>query len=413
MMLEEQGELSAGNRLPTTGRMAERYRWVILVLAFTAWITTFLDRLAWSNVGLVASQDLGLPLKTLGIFVTAFYAGYAVSNFVMGFVTDRIGSRAALLVALLPFGIFTGMFGAVHTLTSGLALQALMGLAAGVDNAACTKLIAMWFRRHKLGLAMSLFATAPSLGIGLTNAIYPRLLEVIDWRTLYFSLGIWTVAVSVLAFAFIRNAPDGVSESETRGTATLMSLLRNRSICFLGVAGFGAIWATWGFAFWANALMMKGRGLSMGDASNIMILFSIGAVVSKPLIGWLSDALGGKRKPFIVVCIGLFAVLLMLFGQAGTKLEFMLLAPLLGASAFNYSPLMNALTSEIVGAENTASAIGVMNGLWQLGSMTAPSAVAFAYAETNSFTVAFATLAIGPAIGFFFMLLVAEKRVNV
>lgn len=386
------------------------YRWVILGLVFTAWITSFLDRLAWSNVGVSASEDMHLPLSSLGIFVTAFFIGYSASNFVMGFVTDRIGSRAALLFALCPLGVFTAGFGMVHSMQAGLVLQVLMGLAAGVDNAACSKLVAIWFRKRHLGLAMSLLATAPSLGIGLTNAVYPAMLAFIDWRTLYYGLGLWTLLVAIVAFTFIRNTPPDVKESETRGTATLGSLVRNRTVMLIAGAGFGAIWATWGFAFWANALMMKGRGLSSGEASLVMVAFSCGAVISKPFIGWLSDKLGGRRKPFIAVCIGLLAVLLLVFGQAQTKSEFLVLAPFLGAAAFNYAPLMCALIAEVVGVENTAAAIGVMNGFWQVGSVVAPSAVALVYGATNSFTSAFATLAVGPLLGFVLTLFVSEKR---
>lgn len=388
-----------------------KYRWLILMMAFSAWITTFFVRLAWSNAGSSVVDSLGLTTASIGTFITTFYIGYMVSNFFMGFVTDRIGARLSLLLALVPLGLACAGFGMIKSQAAGLAMQLAMGFFAGVDNAACTKLVATWFRKKNLGLALGLFATAPSLGIGITNAVYPYALTLIDWRTLYIALGGWTVAVALFTFAMIRNQPADAGAQLEKPSANMWAMLKNREIRILGVAGFGAIWATWGFAFWANTLMIKAHGMSAADAGLVSVAFAVGAVVTKPLIGWLSDTIGGRHKLLITICIGSLAVLMMLFGQAQTKTQFLIIAPFLGCAAFNYSPLMNALTTRIVGIENTASAIGMMNGIWQVGSVIAPSAVAYAFAQTNSFTVAFTVLAAGPTLGFFLILMLRTPAV--
>ncbi|WP_315838288.1 hypothetical protein [Bradyrhizobium prioriisuperbiae] len=65
------------------------YRWIILALAWLTFLISFVDRLAWGNVSIPVGQTLGMPVAALGIFVTAFYVGYVIANFVGGFGSDR------------------------------------------------------------------------------------------------------------------------------------------------------------------------------------------------------------------------------------------------------------------------------------------------------------------------------------
>ena len=63
----------------------------------------------------------------------------------------------------------------------------------------------------------------------------------------------------------------------------------------LGLTGFAAFWGTWGFAFWANALMVRGYGLTAVEAGFVMSLVGVAAILGKPLIGFLSDWWGRPK----------------------------------------------------------------------------------------------------------------------
>ncbi|REE17734.1 sugar phosphate permease [Paraburkholderia sp. BL27I4N3] len=409
--------LSAAHPTPPTSAhetsQSTRYRWVILVVAFAAWVISFLDRLAWSNVGLDVSKDLGSPLSQLGIFVTAFYCGYVVSNFFMGFVTDRIGARATLTFALIPLGVATFLFGNVTTVFAGLVLQCAMGLAAGADYAACIKLLASWFDTNRRGLALGILTTGPSVGIAVSNAVYPWFLSTHAWHDLYYLLGGITVFIGIACFLFLRNAPEGSAAPSKSQKPSVRALLKNRDLRLLALAGFGANWATWGFAFWSNALMIKGHHMSVADAGRISMLFGIGAVCAKPLVGWITDRMGGKRRPAIIISLAAFAILFLVFGQLNGKTAFLLIAPFLGAAAFVYAPLMAAMAAELVGPAATGSAVGAMNAFWQLGSVIAPTVAGLVFARTNSFIATLATLAVGPAIGAICMMRAREATDSV
>jgi len=182
---------------------AQPYRWVVLAVAFAAFLVTFLDRLAWANANLSASKSLDISIAALGVFVTAFYAGYVSASALGGFVADRIGPRRMLFLALAPLAVATFLFGFTSSFVMGVALQGLMGLFAGADYAACVKIVAAWFGSAERGRAFGLFSTAPSIGVTLANATFPALLGLFDWHLLYRGLGCLTavVALSCLFFA--------------------------------------------------------------------------------------------------------------------------------------------------------------------------------------------------------------------
>lgn len=201
----------------TPGKSAAQapYRWIILGIAFAAFLVSFLDRLAWSNASLLAGKSIGVPLAALGVFITAFYVGYVAANALGGFITDRIGPRRMLVMALVSLAASTFLFGFATSFATGLALQAAMGVCAGADYAACIKIVASWFQPSERGRALGLFSTAPSIGVTLANAVFPSALSVVEWRVLYWGLGGVTAALA-LACLFTRIRRERTLSSKSR-----------------------------------------------------------------------------------------------------------------------------------------------------------------------------------------------------
>ena len=137
-------------------------------------------------------------------------------------------------------------------------------------------------------------------------------------------------------------------------------------------------------------------------------MIGIAAIIGKPLIGLLSDWLGGRRKWLTFGTFVLFAVMLMVFGTLTDKRAFQIAAPFVGLGAFLYSPLMAAMVAEASGVLLAGSAAGILGGFWQLGSVIVPVVVGVVFQSTGSFHAAFATLAAGPVVAALCLLFVRE-----
>jgi sugar phosphate permease len=392
----------------TTAAPISLYRWIVLAIAWLALLFAFIDRLAWANVAVHVGGSLGLPVAALGTFITAFYVGYVASNALGGLGTDRFGPSRMLAMALIPLGIATFGFSYTTSVFMGLALQVLMGLAAGADYAACVKLTATWFDFRMRGRAMGLLTTASSVAVVLTNAIVPSLSKWVGWSGVYQTLGALTAVVGLLCIFFLRDAklPAVVAGEKPK----LSVLFRNRDLILLAIVGFGALWGTWGFTFWVNALMVKGYGISAARAGFITAMFGVGAIFSKPLVGLVSDLIGGKRKLILIICFAAFTAMLLIFGSLKTEMAFLLAAPVLGVTAFIYTPLIVAMVAEIAGPQLVGSAYGITNAFWQLGSVIVPAVVGIVYQQTNSLYAAFVALAAGPLVATIAMFWVKERH---
>lgn len=372
------------------------YRWCILGFVWLAFVLSCADRYAWGTVAAPVGQTLGISVAMLGAFSTAFYFGYAAANLAGGPLTDIVGGRMALLAAMIPLGIATFCFGYVHTLSEGIAVQVLMGLASGADYCAGLKLINAWFVRDK-GRAIGIFATATSISIAIANGVVPAITARFGWANAFHALGIVTIAVGVLAFLGTGKMPKNLPRERLR-LAHLSSLTRNRNFLLLSLAGGAGLWGTIGFVSWANALMTKHFGFPATTAGSVMTIVGVAAFFSKPLIGWASDLMPGKRRLIAVCCLLLFAASLVAFGFCKGLTSFYVVAPLIGITGYGYMAILISQITTVAGATAAGSAAGISNAFWQLGGAIAPIVVGYVFATTGSFLYALVVVAIGPLV---------------
>lgn len=93
----------------------------------------FIDCLIWTNVSTVVAVSFGMSVAALGTFVTAFHAGYGVSQALTGLLSDWIGPRLVLALAHVPRGLVMFAFGIATEATEVMVVQVPMDLTAGTD----------------------------------------------------------------------------------------------------------------------------------------------------------------------------------------------------------------------------------------------------------------------------------------
>ncbi|BBQ00557.1 MFS transporter [Burkholderia sp. SFA1] len=384
---------AAGSTAATHGA----YRWFVVFLGWLALDFTFVDRLAWGTVAVQASDSLGLPLMSLGVFVTAFFCGYVIANALGGLLTDRVGGRVMLASTIFILGLLTFCFSMTTSVAMGMMLQALMGLAAGADIAATVKLVTAWFGVKDRGKAIGFLLTAAPCSVMITNAVVPSLMRAVGWHAVYQILGVCTAAFGLLSYLLVRDSP--VREARHQGPRMpIWPLLRNPQFVLLLVAGFGGYWAVWGFAFLVNALMVKQHGLSPVAAGAVVIWFGATSLVSKPIVGFISDAMGGVRKPLMLGIMAAFAVMMIAFSFVEGTFALTVAAAAVGFFSLAWSPLMTATVAESGGRSRVGLATGVANGLWQFAGVWSPAAAGLVFQWTHAYHAPFYLLAAGPIV---------------
>ncbi|YCI01025.1 MFS transporter (plasmid) [Arthrobacter sp. D2-10] len=375
---------------------------------------TSLDRSTWGPSSIFVGEDLGVPLASLGVFATGYYIGYVVSISGGGILTDKFGGRTIIAVSLVGAGSFMFVFGSTTSAVIGILVQGTVGLFAGAEYAAGIKLISSWFKPHQLGKVMGIYTSAVSLGVVIANTAVPALIDLYGWTASYHVFGVVSVIVGIVCYVVLRPGPIVTRSSRAAGKSTFRTLVGNKNLVLLALAGFGGFWGAYGFITWSNALIIKGHGIDPAVAGGIVALYAALGVLGKPIMGWVSDYFNASRRVPAMIVYAVFAVTLLIFGLMNNATAFLIVAPLLGLGASCFMPLMVALVPRLVGSEMIGTAAGFMSGFWQLGSVLVPLAVGGVFALTGqSFFAAFATLAAGPAVAILFMYFVNERPADV
>jgi len=159
--------MTVNSPLNTMGRNTG-VRWWVLALIILASFISYVLRTNMSIVAPTMKADLGLTDVQLGMVFSAFAAGYAIFQFPAGVFGGRIGSRAAVAVIALVWGLLTIATGLVPdsnqasigvVLASLIALRFLVGVAHAPIFPVTGGTTADWFPVGRWGLPLGLSST--------------------------------------------------------------------------------------------------------------------------------------------------------------------------------------------------------------------------------------------------------------
>lgn len=376
-----------------------------------AFFCSFIDRLCWPPVIPMASSELGLTATQAGGFMSAFFLGYLLTQLPGGILADKLGTRKVLVVSLFLMGVFTLSTAWVSGYWSGISLRFLAGIGSGAVLSAGVKGVYDSFGPTRRATAMGFFMASSPLGLLVANIMSPLIAASYGWRTSFLVAGCLTLLVWFFSWLILPRSMGTVNlEIEhKRSTNNVQLLLANRNLILTAVAGFFAMWGTWGTLTWANTYMYQSLGLSLKESGQVMALFGLGALIGQPLAGWLSDCFPQHRRQVGMTILACFAILLWLFGTNQDSRQLLILAPLLGAGAFIFGPVLNTFISELVESHQVGTAIGLCNGVWQLGSVISPITAGLVLDNTGSYQWVFGVLAVGPVLAVLLFALVRTK----
>ena len=240
-------------------------RWIILALLFMTSFVAYILRTNMSIAGESMMADLGLSKIQLGMVFSAFAWGYAIFQFPGGIFGSIVGSRRALTIIAVLWGILTLATGLVpgttlastaFILTTLIGLRFLMGVVqAPLFPVACGGAIGNWFPVSGWAFPNGLTSTGLALGAAATAPLIVWLMETMGWRQsfiltaplAFLIAGVWWwyardnpanhPRVSKLELDLI-NANRPSTEKTIEDKAAWKHVLKNRNILLLAASYF-------------------------------------------------------------------------------------------------------------------------------------------------------------------------------
>jgi sugar phosphate permease len=300
---------------PHQARQLLRLRWTAFIIVGLAYVLSFFHRFAPAAISSDLQQTFHASAAELGGLAATYFYVYMVMQIPTGILVDTMGSRRVVVFGGVIGAVGSLLFGMADTLAMASVGRLLIGLGVSVTFISMLKLNAAWFHDRHFATMTGVTILLGNVGSLLAAAPLAWVLAYYSWRTVFVSVGVFSLLLAVLAWIFVRNNPGEAnlpSLRELDGKAAhpphtghwydgLLIILKNRATwpglwVNLGISGslfaFGGLWAV---PFLRDAYGMD-RAAATGHTTLLLAGFAIGAF----FIGTLSDRLG-RRKPVMML----------------------------------------------------------------------------------------------------------------
>lgn len=338
---------------------ADPFRWAVLG-AFL--LVAGLSQAVWLNFAPILDQvqtHYVVSEGVAGLLILVFPALYVVLSVPAGWLIDRKGYRASLLLAAVLMVVFSAL--RIPDAGFGVLLVAQIGLAVAQPFAvnAISKLVLDWFDHEQSALATGIGTMGMFIGMAIGMAATPPMVGA--WG-IQATMAVWTAISAVIAvatFALIRESGTSAPARPEIGVLEgLRPMLGNRALMLVFFEALIGLGYFNGLTTWLEPIVAPNDldGEQAGIVGGVLIL---GGIVGAGVVPTLSD-LTKRRKPFVLGSIALALATLwpVVFGHTYA------IALVGGAlQGFFFLPafaLLLEMCSELAGAELAGSATGIL-----------------------------------------------------
>lgn len=369
----------------------------------------------------------------------------AVIGPIEGWLIDKVGNRRMILFGylLMAFGFL--MFSQVGNnkfwdigifrLESGVwqfyIAFITISLGSGVGGwLAIMALLNNWFvRQRSLAIATSMS------GIHLGGLLVPVLalgIELYGFRLTTFGIAIFLVALILPVFTLLRDRPEDVGllpdggragprHPTERSTAqpasadddepefTAMQALRTRAFWILTIVHMSSSVSIVTLALHL-APKLTDMGMSLSGAGTIVLIYTILALPTQFVAGWLADRM--PKPPLIFFFIFLQGVAIMLVAVTDQIYMALIFAIMYGIGFGGRIPLLTSIRGEYFGRKAFATIMGLSQMPNNICMIFAPLFAGFMFDTTGTYFIPFAFFGLLNVLGAFLMLTVKRPQVE-
>jgi predicted MFS family arabinose efflux permease len=292
------------------------------------------------------SRDLGVPLGQAGLLAAAISLPWALGAPFTGLLSDRLGRRPMIVLALGGIGISTLAAAFATSFANLLLARFAAGIFGAFGPASVMAAVGDLYPPHRRGMAMGWL----NAGFGLAAVAGVPAVGIVDglfgWRWAFAATGSLLLVLSAMVqttFPSVRPIHEGSSLRQIYSAVLGVPLLGNvLTANLLERSIFNAA------VLFLPPYLMLSYGLGAADVAPALALVAIGTIVGNSFGGWLGDRFHGPRAT-IFVCAQLVAggVGLALFGAAPGLVVSVALGALFGLVNATSRPAFLALGSEL------------------------------------------------------------------
>lgn len=370
-----------------------------LLLAMLALIVNFWAWSLLSPLGTQYANELSLDPFKLSLLLAVPVVIGSLGRIIFGMLTDKIGGRAAFVIISILTSLPVFGLALVDSYDQLLMVAVLLG-TGGASFVIGIPYLSGWFLPKRRGLVLGLYSMG-NAGTALSGFLTPRLADNIGRDQTFILVGILLLIMAILFMTAGKNAPGwkpskGSSFARLKQAVTFPVTL-NMSVVY--AVSFGAFVA---FGVYLPVLLSVAYGLPVVDAASRAAGFILLATIARPVGGWLSDKLGGRRvikvSLMIVVILAAFVAFQPTLALQ-TTIAYLSLAFVLGCASGSVFALVGKLTHPAI----MGSVTGLVGAAGGLGGFLPPLILGITYQHTQSYAPALVMLSLSAIAAFIYV----------
>jgi len=306
-------------------RLGGRHAWLVLSAAVAVYILAVFHRTSLGVAGLIAAERFHISSAQLATFTMVQLLVYAAMQIPVGVMLDRVGAKKLLVtgVVLMTGGQFAFAF--ATTFGAGVAARIFVGMGDAMIFISLIQVVALWFPPARTAMVTQMTGVVGQIGAVAATAPLSAALHSVGWTRSFAGAASVGIVLGIVLIVVVRDSPyqnHHRDELKMRAVGRALKLAWAEPGTRLGLwshftVQFGAtVFALlWGFPF-----LVSGQGLTPAAASGLLIVMTVTAIVTSPLVGAFVTRWPYSRSTLVlwivVAIMAVWAVVLLWPGRA-------------------------------------------------------------------------------------------------
>ena len=323
---------------------------------------------------MLAADRFGISATELALFTVLQLLVYAGMQVPVGVALDRFGSRRLILAGLVLMTAGQLAFAFVESFPAAVLARAVVGAGDAMIFTSLLRLVTVWFLVRQAPLVTQLTGQVGQLGAIVAAAPLSYALHAWGWTRAFAAAASIGVVLMVAVVVVVKDSPY-VSEGVVR--IKLLALARSLRAVWGNPGTRLGLWSHFVSQFsvtvfsllWGYPFLVRGQGLSSGEAGTLLMVMTGWVVVSGLVLGWLVTRYPFYRSVFVVGIVAIMATLWAVVLLRSTPAPMWLLVLLVFSMASGGPASMVGF--DLARSFTPAEVSGRANGLVNIGGFSA------------------------------------------
>lgn len=281
--------------------------WGILVFGF---VIVFFHRLAIGSVADQLMLDLNLDSVQIANLAGMTFYGYALMQLPVGIMVDTIGVRKICTIGMAITAVGSFIFGFSHLIYLSYFARLLVGIGTSAIIVSVMKIQATLFPHNMYSTLSGLTSLFGNFGAFFATVPLTFIALNYGWRETFVILGVITVILAGSIYLFVKEQPRAKHESRINireGVKIVLTNKKNYPNFFIMIFFVGSLTAVLGL--WGNGYLKTVYHINGERAAYYLSFITYGFILGAPIVGKVSDLLGGEIKKIMIFASSGYAVI--------------------------------------------------------------------------------------------------------